>query len=151
MTLPGLCGSLLMLTMLAACASPGPRPYKSNENLAGDPVIQAAPGADPGVEVLPQLIQGRAPVYPITRALDERGGAATIAFVVDEAGVPRQLRVVRADHESYGRHLLVAAREWRFSPARHQGQVVPFPLELTWRFLGPKDYDEYRRQQYQKR
>lgn len=51
-------------------------------------------------------------------------GAATVDFIVDEAGVPRQVQLVYASEADYG---AVAAREvarWRYAPGTMAGQPV---------------------------
>lgn len=58
----------------------------------------------------------------------------SVAFTVDENGVPRHPHIVKSDNEYFDFSAMVTALEWRFKPAMRDGHPVPTPLTLSLAF-----------------
>jgi protein TonB len=58
----------------------------------------------------------------------------SVAFTVDEQGVPRHPHIVQSDNEYFDFSAMVTALEWRFKPAMRDGQPVSSPLTLSLAF-----------------
>lgn len=120
-----------LAALLAGCTAPDPLRSRSNAPLE----VQAYVGA-PAAEYdsAPRLASGRAPVYPVGRALDGESGSAEISFVVGLDGVPADFEVLRADHPAFADHAVIAVRAWRFEPARKDGQPIAVRMRQVFRF-----------------
>jgi TonB family protein len=57
-------------------------------------------------------------------------GQAVIDFVVDEQGIPRDVKVERATHEGFGQAGVAVIRQARFNPARVGTRAVSFRLQI---------------------
>ena len=57
-------------------------------------------------------------------------GQAVIDFVVDEQGIPRDVKVERATHEAFGQAGVEVIRQARFNPARVGTQAVPMRIQI---------------------
>jgi protein TonB len=77
----------------------------------------------------------RPPVYP-RRAIDLRAqGEALIGALLDTAGRPHDLRVLRSSgHPMLDRAALTAVAGWAFEPGRRAGQPVAARVEIPVRF-----------------
>jgi TonB family protein len=51
-------------------------------------------------------------------------GAATVDFIVDEKGLPREVRLVYASEPDYGAVAVRTVAQWRYSPGTMDGQPV---------------------------
>jgi TonB family protein len=117
--------------LLAGCTTADP--LRSRSNAPMDPTaIVGAPAAE--YDTPPRLASGRAPVYPIGRALDGESGSAEISYVVGVDGVPVDFEVLRADHPAFGDHAVIAVRAWRFEPARKDGQPIAVRMRQVFSF-----------------
>jgi TonB family protein len=63
-----------------------------------------------------------------------REATATVAFDVDERGIPVNFQVLNASHPIWGPEALAVVREWQFVPGMKSGAPtsVPCTLELVW-------------------
>jgi len=59
---------------------------------------------------------------------------ALISFVIDTDGSTRDFEVIRADHEVFGAHAILAARKWKFSPALAGGERVAVRVQQPFDF-----------------
>lgn len=82
----------------------------------------------------PRLLEGKRPVYPIRRALAGQGGSAEICFVVGVDGKARDFEVLRADHDAFADHAIIAVRGWTFAPATKDGQPVATRVTQVFSF-----------------
>lgn len=112
---------LLVLALIAGCA--GQPVQMSGKPLPVGPLD--VPPSD-AFDSPPELISGKAAVYPISKALNRSNGWATVEFTIDENGATKDLKVVDASEEIFGRHLMIAIRSWQFKPALKDGRPVPF-------------------------
>ena len=81
-----------------------------------------------------RLVSGKSPVYPIGQLLTGKTSSAEVAFTVAADGTTRDIHVVAADREVFGRHLAIAVKGWRFEPARKDGVAVASPLSVAFDF-----------------
>lgn len=88
----------------------------------------------PDFDTPPRLLKGKHPVYPIRRALAGQGGSAEICFVVGIDGKARDFEVLRADHDAFADHAIIAVRAWTFAPATKDGQPVAARVTHAFRF-----------------
>jgi TonB family protein len=63
-----------------------------------------------------------------------REATATVAFDVDEHGLPVNFQVLNASHPIWGPEAMALVREWQFVPAMKYGAPVPAlcTLDLVW-------------------
>ena len=60
------------------------------------------------------------------------GATVTVAFVIDEQGVPVDVQVEKASDENWARDVAAALREWKFTSAQKDG--VPVSVSCTMDF-----------------
>jgi TonB family protein len=65
-------------------------------------------------------------------------GLCIVALIVDTAGTPQSVRVVRCTDPVFVENSLAAVRQYRFSPATKQGTPVPVMInvEVNFRVMG---------------
>jgi TonB family protein len=63
-----------------------------------------------------------------------REATATVAFDVDERGIPGNLQVLNASHPIWGPEAMAVVREWQFVPGMKYGAPVPVlcTVDLVW-------------------
>ena len=117
----------LAALLLAGCTGVGPPRY---------PLNALAPG-DNGIRVYELTDEGLTPPKPLStdrKALDgfmdsyhsyeDWEGAATVDFIVDETGVPRQVQLVYASEADYGDVAARTVATWRYAPGTVKGLPV---------------------------
>lgn len=134
---------VLMILALASCEHP---PKQRPSVTPADPVGSHAPAssilADPprqaplriGGDVLPPVLVKR--VEPDASECQTRmhlGGGAFVEALIDEAGVPKNVRIIKSIHPCIDRALVQAVEQWRFSPATLHGRPVPVMFHMTSR------------------
>jgi protein TonB len=86
---------------------------------------------------------GVTPPVPITRVEAEYtleahaakySGSVQVSLVVDQQGVPRDLKVVRAAGFGLDEKALEAVRKWTFRPGMKNGKPVAVPAVVEVRF-----------------
>lgn len=73
------------------------------------------------------------PVYPEFARHAHIQGAVVLKMIVDERGQPVQVLVLEG-HPAFHEAAMQAARQWRFEPARVDGQPVMASFQLTLKF-----------------
>lgn len=81
----------------------------------------------------PAILRRVDPVYPGLALRSRVQGTVVLMMVVDDQGVPMQVRVLEG-HPALQEAALQAARQWRFEPARFDGQPVAASFRLTLNF-----------------
>jgi TonB family protein len=99
---------------------------------AGDLVRPGTPGVTP-----PRRVQGEAPVYPPAAQTARVSGSVLVTMIVDENGLPTNLRVIESAGEILDRAVLEAVSRWHFEPARLAGVAVKHPHEYKVSFQPP--------------
>jgi TonB family protein len=74
-------------------------------------------------------------VQPVQIPAHHESAEVTLTMTIDETGKPRNVEVAsKSDQEAYKR-LRATVAQWRFKPARKNGEVVPakvvLPLQVT--------------------
>lgn len=91
-----------------------------------------------GAGQLPELLGGPSGVLDKIKVPPVSTGGervrVLVEFVVDEAGCPRQLRVLESPEEALSKAVLKAIRQSRFKPGAIDGVLVPISMELPTSF-----------------
>ena len=117
--------------LLIACAGTREAGHRANRWMEPGSIVGPA---SPEWDTPARLVSGKSPVYPIGQLLTGKTSSAEVAFTVAADGRTRDIHVVAADREVFGRHLAIAVRDWRFEPARKDGVGVPSPLSVAFDF-----------------
>lgn len=110
------------VVLLAGCATP------SSQTLI--PISRSVPPTPAGVydiaqvNAQPRAIQQGPPRYPSELRQARIGGEATIYFIVTREGQVANALAVKADDERFGEAARAAVLQWRFEPARVNGEPV---------------------------
>lgn len=118
--------TLALAALVSACA---PNDAAQRPNRWMEPGSIVGPASDQW-DTPARLLRGKSPIYPITQVLNGKMSRAEVAFTVGIDGRTRDVRVVQADREVFGRHLAIAVRDWQFEPAERNG----IPVVSTMRF-----------------
>ncbi|WP_243304307.1 energy transducer TonB [Geothrix oryzisoli] len=109
-------------------ALPGPvAPASGTAGPASGPVIHDFSATAPAI------LRRVDPIYPDLARRAHVQGTVVLLMVVDESGLPMQVRVLDG-HPALQEAALHAARQWRFEPARMDGRVVAASFRLTLNF-----------------
>ncbi len=100
------------------------------------------------VDVPPQPIKTAPARLAILNAERDHSGYVKVQFIVDAAGIPREVQWVEASDAVFARAAVAATAKWRFSPAKRDGRPVAVKMELPFAyqwsavaFRGPR-YDD---------
>jgi len=102
-------------------------PMSANPGPAAGPIIHDFSATAPAI------LDRVDPVYPDLARRAHVQGTVVLMMVVDERGVPLQVRVLDG-HPALQEAALQAARQWRFEPARMDGRPVAASFRLTLNF-----------------
>ncbi|HYL74248.1 MAG TPA: energy transducer TonB [Bryobacteraceae bacterium] len=104
-------------------------------------VKQQPPYRIGGDVTAPVVVYKTEPQYSDEARIATMEGTATIAAVVGEDGVPRDLRVTRPLGLGLDDKALTAAQNWRFRPGMKAGLAVPVSatIQVNFRRLRPPD------------
>jgi len=100
---------------------------------AGPAVAAAGPIIHDFSATAPGILRRVDPVYPDLARRAHIQGTVVLMMVVDEFGVPMQVRVLDG-HPALQDAALQAARQWRFEPARMDGRAVAASFRITLNF-----------------
>ncbi|WP_243316934.1 energy transducer TonB [Geothrix paludis] len=97
----------------------------------------AGPAAGPAIHdfttTAPAILHRVDPIYPDLARRAHVQGTVVLMMVVDERGVPMQVRVLDG-HPALQDAALQAARQWRFEPALMDGRPAAASFRLTLNF-----------------
>ncbi len=85
----------------------------------------------------PKKIRAPRPKYPFAKLKACADGPIIIRVVLDKEGFPRDPRLLSVQDPILGFAALEAFRNWRFRPARLDGEPVPVYYNLTVNFIVP--------------
>lgn len=100
---------------------------------AGPPSASAGPVIHDFSSTAPAILRRVDPIYPDLARRAHVQGTVVLMMVVDEQGVPMQVRALDG-HPALQEAAMQAARQWRFEPARMDGHPVPASFRLTLNF-----------------
>ena len=83
----------------------------------------------------PEKIEDVLPVFPRDARESLRDQLVVLQALIDHEGVVRYLDVVTSVPE-LDAPAMAAARQWRFRPARRNGDAMPYVMTLTVGFVG---------------
>ena len=127
---------------LCACAAQ-PRTQRANTAIDPDRYAVACEGA---FDQAPRLQSGKVPVYPVSMLNPELIEDRKIrrlpmqwpvesTFTVTPAGLATDVRSTPTVPASFGQHMTIAVRSWRFAPAQAAGTAVPARCRAGFTFL----------------
>jgi eukaryotic-like serine/threonine-protein kinase len=107
-----------------------PPPPPTPAPTAEGQLVELGPGVTP-----PVRISGGPASYPRRARQRREYGTVAVELIVDETGMPRDLRVVESAGPILDEAVLDAIRTWRFEPARKDGVKVkvPWTVRQTYR------------------
>ena len=132
--------AVLLIVLVGGCAATRETTQRADRALAPGSV-EGPPSAH--WDTPARLLSGKSPAYPIDQFMTGRTGYAEVGFTVAADGTTRDIRVTEAEQASFGNHLAIAVRGWRFEPAMKDGQPLPSPMryglcfEITRNFTVP--------------
>ncbi len=87
------------------------------------------------VDVLPRPLKTPAPRYPIE--LREKGinGRVVIDLIIDENGVPEQIKISSLTHKEFAEAAIEAVKKYRYTPAYYQGKPVKIKVKQPLNFI----------------
>lgn len=94
-----------------------------------DPVKAAAPVKFEAPAPLPG-------VGPVEMPSSHKSADVTLRMTIDENGRPHNVRVAGTRDQTSYKRLVSAVSQWKFSPARRNGQPVPTRVELPLEVKG---------------
>lgn len=80
---------------------------------------------------VPKTLQRNLPKYPEGRPAE---GFVWVAFIIDELGRPRDVRIVGDSPKEYQESILQAVNTWQFKPATVDGRKEAFPAAVKMVF-----------------
>ena len=89
--------------------------------------------ADSGADHPAQVLSRVEPEYPYAQRARGYQGIVNLEVTVGLDGVPKDIRVVRSD-PAFNDSVIAAVRQWRFTPARQNGQAVESTVTLPVSF-----------------
>jgi TonB family protein len=126
--------SLAMLPIVCSCSTSQP-PFE------GDPMPEAQ--VTNFLEVItpsgrydapPKFVKGYAPFFPSEELSKREWGYAKLQFVVTPDGSVSDIRVVVATAADFALEAADAVKDWKFAPARKNGQPVAVRVRLPFTF-----------------
>jgi TonB family protein len=82
----------------------------------------------------PKFSNGYAPFYPEGEAKKRKIGYALLEFNVLADGTTSDIRCIRATSYAFAMEAMSPVREWRFNPARKNGNPVAVRVRLPFSF-----------------
>jgi TonB family protein len=90
-------------------------------------VYELGPGITP-----PKVVHQVSPEHPAEGF--RIAGAVLIGLVVSSQGAPKDVRVLRSLDKAVDQNAVDAVKQWRFEPAKKEGQPVAVRLSIEIRF-----------------
>jgi len=82
----------------------------------------------------PKFLKGYAPFFPATEAKRRHWGYALVEFSVAADGTTSDIRPITATAYSFAEKAMSALQNWRFAPARKNGQPVVVRMRMPFTF-----------------
>jgi TonB family protein len=121
---------------LVPCQAPigfGSRPLGTGSRFPpADDRLRSAPGTKP-----PVLISQVNPEFSDEARRNKIEGVVIVSLVVDEEGMPIDIRLVRGAGHGLDENAIAAVSQYRFEPATLDGKVVAYPMtvEVDFRLM----------------
>ena len=124
----------IALTLVFPAVSPGQN-GSSTESHAASPKVPDEPVLDLGPGITPPRVIHQ--VVPKTGEGTDGfrvSGIVVIGLVVDSAGMPRDVHIIRSLDKDLDRNAVEAVQQWRFEPARKDNHPVAVRTSIEVRF-----------------
>ena len=82
----------------------------------------------------PTFRRGFAPFFPEAEGRTRKLGYAVAEFTINPNGSVSHVRVIKATTYNFGEEAGYTVRDWRFNPAKKNGQAVPVRARLPFTF-----------------
>lgn len=82
----------------------------------------------------PELIKSVNPAYPPKAKEEKRTGVCTLEMVIDEKGIPQDIKVIQSLAPDFDENAVNAVKQWRFSPATLKGKPVAVRVKTEVNF-----------------
>jgi protein TonB len=123
---------LLAFTLFATVTAPK---YASAQETATQKASSTDAPLTAGGEVLPPILTHSVePKLPRNRSAKTLDAVVLVGLVVDTAGKPSNIHIVRSDDSEFDKAAMTAVAKYRFKPATLHGQPVSFKLQVQFRF-----------------
>ena len=119
--------------LLLACATATADGVRMRPDRAIDPAAMQV-REDPDWDTPPELVEGKAPVFPVSRLLSRASGKVVIAYTIGRDGRTRDFEVVSAPDPMFADHAIIAVREWVFRPATQGGEAVDARVRQSFEY-----------------
>lgn len=112
---------LLLVSIILSIASCSTAPLKGDK--AGKPLkSRTISGCLPKtLDQQPQLISGKAPIYPISMLLNRKSGSATIHYDILPDGSIANVKAHSEDYKYFASHAAHAMKTWAVKPGAING------------------------------
>jgi TonB family protein len=114
--------ALASLSLVATAATPDVKPAKPSEK----------------VDILPKVVKGFHPVYPVNLKDSGLSGDVVVEFDVDEFGRVKNAKAIKSPHPEMSKAAVEAINQSVYRPARKDGKSVPMTLRATMTFTSKK-------------
>ena len=103
----------------------------SNKEL---PPQQLPQDLQPGEEIPPRRLSGKAPIYPVKHMMDGIKGEVVLIYTVLVDGTTTDFTVESATNDTFAAHAIHAVKQWKFVPAQLDGKPVESQVRQSLSF-----------------
>jgi TonB family protein len=130
---------LALLASILLCLPKTAHAQEPAATTVSPPTTQQDPAVHTAQELrdhgtLPQVVRQIQPHFSIEARRKKINGEVLVSLVVDEHGMPTNLKVIHSLGYGLDEKALEAVSKYRFKPATYEGQVISVPLTLALDF-----------------
>jgi TonB family protein len=127
---------LSLITMLLLCDCSSPNLAIEGNEMPEKQVATYITSVTPSraYDTPPKFLKGYAPFFPATEAKRRHWGYALVEFSVTTDGTTTDIRAITATAYSFAEKAMKAVQNWRFAPARKNGQPVVIRMRMPFTF-----------------
>jgi TonB family protein len=127
---------LSLITMLLLCDCSSPNLAIEGNEMPEKQVATYITSVTPSraYDTPPKFLKGYAPFFPTTEAKRRHWGYALVEFSVTTDGTTTDIRPITATAYSFAEKAMKAVQNWRFAPARKNGQPVVIRMRMPFTF-----------------
>lgn len=120
-TLVAAVSAAAVIAGLSACEVVPRKKGYSNQQALPEQVLDRCV---PATEIQPKLIEGKSPIYPVQRLMARQAGVSIVSLIVTREGRVKDIQDIESNHRAFFNHTAAAVADWRFEPARQNGEAV---------------------------
>ncbi len=102
--------------------------------IRGESMVEFGFGSGAGHLTAPSAVLKYDPARPSEKPLRGKSGPLVIGVVVDEQGLPRNIRVARGIGDEWDQAGIAAVRNWRFTPGTLDGRPIATEASIVLSF-----------------